>query len=553
MKKILYSLLAIGGLFATSCATFDDPVTEVYADGPAVSITVDAVTDSTFTFTVTPGENTSFYSVLVDQSTQVVNVDATSLYKGTYSSVYNKVINASESATFTFNMRDAKGAPMCKPNTSYVIYAVAGSKQGVVGEVATEIVATTDALAPTVAEWDYSSEDRAVMLAFNETAMQRGEGAITAQYYAYVDLAMGSVKPVEVAAENIKVVTQGGVVAIQAAGTPAGAYVTFSYEAGAFVDGQGNPCAAVTSGFSATAGDFVGLYGQNDTEAFAITAENITAPELGSNFGNWEDFMGEISFDFNVYANPEGPEAGALSVTYTNSVSTKTIKLASNAWMASGNKVYFVMPEACGMGDIVTVSVAEGAIIDVYGNANSAFAAEEGWLCSYGFTRDMFLGDYLLTYVSYYDNQTYQEAITLVADEESESTILIRNMFSKGTEVEGEFDGDYGTLTIPTQQLLGTYRFVADAAGNTVTYHVFLMEGTGADAIVCQLSEDGTITPTSAWGYLLVDEKMNAVGYYDATFESQAVKATAPAAAAPKLDLSRVVKAHTGLKANFVK
>ena len=51
MRKILYSILGIG-LFMASCTNFDDPVTEKYGDGPAVSIDVTATTDSTFTFTV---------------------------------------------------------------------------------------------------------------------------------------------------------------------------------------------------------------------------------------------------------------------------------------------------------------------------------------------------------------------------------------------------------------------------------------------------------------------------------------------------------------------
>lgn len=53
MRKILYSILGIG-LFMASCTNFDDPVTEKYGDGPAVSIDVTATTDSTFTFTVSP-------------------------------------------------------------------------------------------------------------------------------------------------------------------------------------------------------------------------------------------------------------------------------------------------------------------------------------------------------------------------------------------------------------------------------------------------------------------------------------------------------------------
>ena len=100
MKKILYSLMAIAGLMTTSCISFDDPVTENYGVGPTATITVTETTDSTFTFTVNPGENALYYSILVDQSADTAAVDAESLLKGAYASVYNVVNNTKDAATF---------------------------------------------------------------------------------------------------------------------------------------------------------------------------------------------------------------------------------------------------------------------------------------------------------------------------------------------------------------------------------------------------------------------------------------------------------------------
>ena len=48
-------------------------------------------------------------------------------------------------------MRNAKtNAPLCSPNTSYVIYAVAASDKGVIGKVASQVVTTTDGETPVV-------------------------------------------------------------------------------------------------------------------------------------------------------------------------------------------------------------------------------------------------------------------------------------------------------------------------------------------------------------------------------------------------------------------
>lgn len=64
MKKLLYSLL-VAGLALTGCANFDDEASQEYAAGNDVAINVTATTDSTFTFTLTPGADTKYYSYVV--------------------------------------------------------------------------------------------------------------------------------------------------------------------------------------------------------------------------------------------------------------------------------------------------------------------------------------------------------------------------------------------------------------------------------------------------------------------------------------------------------
>lgn len=552
MKKILYSLMAMS-LFFTSCANFDDLVTENYGEGPNVAIEVSETSDNAFTFTVTPAEGTMFYSVLVAEGEEAEALDAETLYKCGYKADFGTVlVDAAKNATFTYDMVDEDGKGIASPNTTYQIYAVAANDKGVIGQIAVASVKTTDTSLPGVADYEYDADNKAQFVAFSEN-VYRGEGAVKVQYYKYMELANGVLNPIDVAAEEIVVQIQANQAAVVAPTTPAGAFVAISWEEGAFVDGFGNKIKAVNSGFSTTAGDFVGLYGQNATVAFEIADENITAPELGSNFGNWEEFMGEISFDFDIYANPEAPKSGALTVTYTNANSFKTIKLANDCWMVRGKKLYFVMPEACAMGDVVTVSVAEGAVLDVYGNPNSEFTAEQGWLCSYGFTRDMFLGNYILSYTSYFDGLDYAEAISVAADPESENVVLIKDMFAQGTQVKGEFDGDYGTITIPSGQLLGVYGFTMQD-GSVAPISVYLMDGNGGDYITWQLAADGSFTPSPLWGYYLMDYATGeSMGYYDAAAVSKGVKAPAAATASAKFNPNIAVKFHKDLKAKKVK
>ena len=65
MKKYIYSL-AMLVLGLSSCASWDDPVTEKYGDGPSVAITITETTDSIVVFKVTPAEGTQFYNYITD-------------------------------------------------------------------------------------------------------------------------------------------------------------------------------------------------------------------------------------------------------------------------------------------------------------------------------------------------------------------------------------------------------------------------------------------------------------------------------------------------------
>ncbi|MGM9734044.1 MAG: hypothetical protein ACI3YT_07995, partial [Prevotella sp.] len=137
MKKIIFSLAVVLGL--ASCNSWDDEHTQNYGDGPAVTIDLTTTADSTFTFTVNPAQGTNYYSYVVMEGTEAKEVDATSLLKLAVSGITGRITKYSDAASVTENMRNAKNVPLCSPNTSYVIYAVAASDKGVVGEVASQV------------------------------------------------------------------------------------------------------------------------------------------------------------------------------------------------------------------------------------------------------------------------------------------------------------------------------------------------------------------------------------------------------------------------------
>ena len=519
MKKILYSLMAIAGLMTTSCISFDDPVTENYGVGPTATITVTETTDSTFTFTVNPGENALYYSILVDQSADTAAVDAESLLKGTYASVYNVVKNTNDAATFTYNMRKANGAPLCLPGKTYQIYAVAATDKGVFGEVAVATVSTTDQLAPRPTQYEYDAAEKTMYVLFSE-AIARGEGAVKAVSYKYYDLVNGKFAGEEV--EEVEVVVDGDVIAITANTNP-GAYVAFSWEAGAFVDAAGHACTALNSGFSMQQGDFVGLVGENDTEAFEVTEVNVVEPAIGGTIGDWEAFYGTLIFDMNVFANTKAA-ADAVTLTYKNAKSETTIKLTyGEHWDTSANTFIFVLPKEPEFGDKVSIKIAEGAFTDAYGNPNAEVEFADAWLRSYGFTRDLVVGNYIFAHQSGFDGNVYTATSSIAADAK-ENVVAIAG-FADYTDdgvadctIKGVFNGDYGTITVPCGQIIGEDVVVMDDNVTTAEVWVVLEEYDGAEQIVFQVDEEGTIVNQgNMWTYSVYEKASQSfLGYFAA-------------------------------------
>lgn len=520
MKKIIYSLMTMG-LLMTGCADFDDPVTEKYGDAPSVAIEVTETTDSTFTFTVTPSVGTMFYSVLVDEADAPVALNAESLYKGLYSSTYGTiVVDAKEQATFTYNMRNAEGAPIASPNTTYQIYAVAANEKSVIGEIAVESVTTTDALAPKPVDYEYDPDNGVMYVAFSEAITRVEDVAVTAKYYKIMELYNGVVAPVDVDADSIVVEVQDNQIAILAKSAPAGAYVSFSWEEGAFVDSYGHKCAAITSGFSESEGDFVGLSGQNTNVPFAISEENVTAPELGSVIENWQGFMGVISFDFDVYhINPMKVATNAIKVTYTNNVTTKTITLSENQWaILEGKDICFVLPEEPVAGDSISFSIAADVVCDVYGNPNTEFTSVGLWkMFDFTATEEMVFNTFNGVGISSYDNQAYSigENISISAFPSYDAEVptgkacIIKNLLLDGSTVLGCYDLESATVYVGAGYAVGNVTIGGTEYGS-ITYSL-----SGADWIAFTINSDGTLTSTDL-GYVATDtEYTQAVGWLD--------------------------------------
>ena len=487
MKKLIYSLATVL-LGLASCTSFDDPTTENYGAGPSVDVTITAGTpsDSAFTVVITPAAGSLYYTYAISEGSPA-NVDSATLYKGGYG---NTVIKVADKATTTITIDDAA------PNTSYYVYAVAGSDKGIIGNMTVKSITTTDALSPSPKSIAKDADNAAVQLTFSE-AIQRGEGAVTAQYYKEWDI----LNPVDVPAEDLTVQVSGKAVIFAADNIPAGAYLCFSYAEGAFKDAKGNLCRALNSGLDLNKGQFAGAWVHVTNVPFEIEDEYVTAPADGALIAKVEDFKGTITFPFDVYRNEKTVEAGDLSVTYTNANRTAIYKLSADDWSVTDNVINFVLPASPVGGDFITVSLVEGAVADVLGNPNAAYTSTAKWQF-FAPTVDMILGTFEIRYISYWSEDGSASSmgkITIEQNGEKENSVLIKGLFLENSVIEGTYDLSNAKLYIPDDQVLGEY--TEDGA----VYTTYFYTADGADAASFTINADGTLSGDGMWGLYVVN------------------------------------------------
>ena len=487
MKKLIYSLATVL-LGLASCTSFDDPTTENYGAGPSVDVTITAGTpsDSAFTVVITPAAGSLYYTYAISEGSPA-NVDSATLYKGGYG---NTVIKVADKATTTITIDDAA------PNTSYYVYAVAGSDKGIIGNMTVKSITTTDALSPSPKSIAKDADNAAVQLTFSE-AIQRGEGAVTAQYYKEWDI----LNPVDVPAEDLTVQVSGKAVIFAADNIPAGAYLCFSYAEGAFKDAKGNLCRALNSGLDLNKGQFAGAWVHVTNVPFEIEDEYVTAPADGALIAKVEDFKGTITFPFDVYRNEKTVEAGDLSVTYTNANRTAIYKLSADDWSITDNVINFVLPASPVGGDFITVSLVEGAVADVLGNPNAAYTSTAKWQF-FAPTVDMILGTFEIRYISYWSEDGSASSmgkITIEQNGEKENSVLIKGLFLENSVIEGTYDLSNAKLYIPDDQVLGEY--TEDGA----VYTTYFYTADGADAASFTINADGTLSGDGMWGLYVVN------------------------------------------------
>ena len=523
MKKIIFSLAVVLGL--ASCNSWDDEQTQNYGDGPAITIDLTTTADSSFTFTVNPAQGTNYYTYTVVEGTEAEEVDASQLLTNAIGGIAGGIKKYSENASITETMRNAKtNAPLCSPNTSYVIYAVAASDKGVIGKVASQVVTTTDGETPVVEA--VKPSDSGVQVLFSESVQFNSE-LISAKYYLEWDESF-TAKPIP--AEDLTILAVDNIVNFKVNNVPAGAYVFISWSEGAFIDSKGNKCPAMNSDFNMSTGAIEGVNMHLANVAWDINPENI-GPDAGSLVSDYKTWQGTSTFAENVYRNNSEVKTGDIYVKYANSRKSTTIALDPTEWEVKDNVVTFRLPEAASAGDVITVGIKENVLFDVCGNGNNAFVSStnDAWWKYFAPTKDMVLGNFGFTYVSYFDDEHKWDErgnLTIAENPEVENGIIVSNFYLDGSELEGYVDVAAGKMYLYSGQVIGSYTNSKGA-----TYGLALFTITDGDVVTFDINADGTLT-SQDMGVLAFDETFaEELGWFDvfapAVFTKQAASSAA--------------------------
>ena len=508
---------------AVSCETMYGPVQtpiasdEKKADG--VEITVTEAKDESVIFTLAPKAESAYYSYMVHQANEAVEVDAQSLYSGAYKGKAGVVKTGSfkwtaETAVSTVAVNGLN------PNTTYQIYAVAATPMGFVGQVANASFKTSDIVAPEFL--DYEAEDNVVTLTFSEVVV-RGAGALTAGVYAMnsaeieTGVAVGSVT---VAEENI--VVEGNTVTVTVANLPAGAFYALNYPEGAFKDASNNLVAALTSSV---------VYGQEtdwEPEYEGVGGQNALKPfKLGlideDMYYDAEAPVYLLSFDSEYEYGYTYSDKGATA-TYKIGGKTTTYNLTPGSdfdYVAKYQGVLLPLPTSGDKGNVVTLSIEAGVFEDYFGNLNEAWT--EQLLYSYGYTLDDIVGDYNV--VAYQNQKGYiQSGVAIAAsDNEEKGNVMFTSFMGLPClkPIYGNFNVDTGKLNVPYYQA-----FYATSSSIAIFYTY------NNKSVNFSMTESGVISsPDDYFGYVVADASTGQIKGWGALyleFEAQKIEPTEP-------------------------
>lgn len=447
-RIILFSLAAIGFLTLSGCLKFEEfnPSNNL-GGAPTVTLTVDNILENSFDIVLSssaPGA----VSYVVVAGIDTVYPDGQDVLLGSaggFTKASALVETAAEEQVFTIDGLSG--------NLDFTVYAVSANSDGIWGEVERAYVHTDDKTPPEFVSSSPASSlstrvatDFEIKLTFSEIVTVNPAKKFT--FYYYFDD-----QEVVVDAADISVVAN--VVTIKQSYQAAKSELVFlSYEEGAVLDQVGLPVDTLLSGFDGE-GDPVNLYWRMEKEFFAVD-ETKFLPEIQSAVTELDTIF--ILFDRDIKLATSAA-TGMVKINYNGDGFITTIDVPKASLIPMGDTLAIKLPQTADYGQTVSFSIAEGVVVDTYGNANEAYESSntEGawWLLSYGRDINVIVGTYNVQATSYFgvaDDESF--TMTIELDAENANQVLISGFWGTTTKVPAVFDGDFASLTLPLDYLL---------------------------------------------------------------------------------------------------
>ncbi len=559
MKKILFAIFAAAAMSA-ACTQFEEDTVPSYDSAAKPEVTATVVSDTEVTVTVTAGAGTNFWGYAV--MTGAPGATADKLVANGYAKAANVVVQgeektpqaaqvkySEETKTVTLNLTGLT------PYTDYTVYAAAVSKMGVVSEVAEITVKTTDGTQPVLTAVDFEEADEVLTFAisFNDPVSLTGNGTAKAWFYAenYFDKATGALivyKEVDIPADHIVASGKNLIVAVPEDEYIPGAYVAITYSADIVKNGAGAVNVAYDTHIIAYdakgAIQKKGIFGYYDYANWDFSlVDPSTLPDEPEDeeiegegdeeeeeekvpvyFSNWTEL---VMPNYVVSDYPLAGKTGEGGVEIkTSEASGKTVSYPAKTFGVLTDFIAGVkLNEQPSYGSTVSYTIAEGTFVDIFGNVNNEFTAEDEYFHSYGYTLDDIVGSYVYTAESAYGYGPQEGTWTIVASDKPEKgNVMFTEMYSTTCiqNVYATFDMVSGTLKVPSLQLYGAndnYMFAFCSSDN---------EGQVSDVdVYFSVPQPGVINGQSGYfGDAAVDlATYKILGFFDVYYGFEAVRA----------------------------
>lgn len=547
MKKItlyIFALLSIG--YIIGCTQFEEYQSDVVLPKPTATLSVSEVADSSFTLDISTDKAGYLgYVVLSDTAATVpaISILSESL-AGAASTVELKTFNLDGAGTTTLSIKGLM------PNKYYKVAVAASNADGVESDVQTYIVKTDDGVGPSLSSTSPAKSTDPSQAANFNVVLKFDEpiGTVDASKFTFTYI----IDEVDAGADTayIDPANPFQVIVTQSRVAHAGEYVSLSYDDGAVEDLSGNPVAAKISGVNG--GSLVGLYWRVENVDWDIDVATVV-PEIGSAVSNL-GFSVQFKTPFPVTNNADDGSVRFI-VTSTGKTTIYDVPATDIVVNSADSTVIINKPFAPNYGDMVYLEMDEGTLLDDYDNPNTVIEsgvdgiANEGdpvtvvsWFISYGYTRDMILGTYTFSGVSYWAGSDESFDVEIVADPADESKVIINGFYGSQTPIPATFDGDFATLTVSTESdyLLGD---LFNDGGETSFWSYQETQ------FVLNISPNGDmVTDPNYWLALYwVSADGNDEGWVNLFTESTWTKQGAAATSSSKLKSSSILQIRRGI------